>query len=189
MRCLELHEWMSLKLDGRLAATEEADLQRHLDSCAACSQAWRRWQQVEALFAGAPMAQPPADLVQRVMARLDRRPQPRAVGGSVLVMGLGLATVAAALAVPVVLWLSGAVVALAGLPGVLTAACDAAMDLWAVALTVAEAARLLLWAVLSSPSLLVAPIYAALALAMAAVWVRVAVVRHRPLPEGRDLRA
>ena len=170
MRCLELREWMSLRLDGRLAAPEAALLEAHLDSCPACSQEWRRWQAVESLFRGAPMAQPPEGLAERVMARLRRRPEAKALGGSVAVMGLGLAIVMAVLVVPLVVALGPAVATAVEAPGVLASACGAAASLVGVVVTVVEAARLLVWAVLNSPSLLVASVYAALALGMRRPW-------------------
>ncbi|MDI7274980.1 MAG: zf-HC2 domain-containing protein [Anaerolineae bacterium] len=175
MRCHDAHEWMSLRLDRRLAPPEEEQLDSHLQSCPACALDWRRWQELDDLLGAAPLAAPPEHLAELVMQRLRGRPRMREVGGSLAVMGLGLVVLAGVVLLPFICWLYLTVPAALGARELLPAVQYLAQHLLAVAATAVEAIRLLLWAALASRSVLVAPAYALLAAAVLAVWLRVAV--------------
>jgi anti-sigma factor RsiW len=177
MRCLEWQEWMSLELDGRLSAEQRRRLESHLDDCLACRQVRQHWQELDNLFSGAPMVQPPEDLTARVMARIERRPHSTALGGSLAVLAVGLGALTTVLILPLVarLCLLGATTT--DPAGVLPVLLAGAASLWEVVCMAAEAARLFLWAALTSRTLVVALAYMGVALAAVAVWLRVAVFR------------
>jgi predicted anti-sigma-YlaC factor YlaD len=175
MRCLEWQEWMSLKLDGRLPAEQQRRLALHLDDCLACRQVWQHWQELDSLFSGATLAQPPEDLAARVMARIERRPRPTALGGSLVVLAVGLAALATVLILPLVARLCLMSTTTTDPAGALPVLVAAAASLWEVVRMAAEAARLFLWAGLSSRTLVAALAYVGVALAAVAVWLRVAV--------------
>jgi len=180
---------MSLKLDGRLPAAQGQLLEVHLDSCPACSQEWRRWQGIDELFCGAAMAQPREDLAERVMVRLQRRPQPNALGGSLVVMGLGLVVLAVVLVLPLMVPLCTTTMMAVQSPGMLATASSVAVELLEIGSTAVEVGRLLLWGLVNSRSLLAALLYAAVAVGTVAVWLRVVVFRKVPVPATAGLRA
>jgi len=184
MHCHELHEWMSLKLDGQLPDTEEHRFEAHLRDCRACAEEWRLWQQIGDLFAGAPAVQPPQDLAARVVLRIQRQPRPAALGGSLLAMGLGLAVLGAVLVVPLLVAACLAIATVAEAPGLVAIGVSTAAHLLEIVAALVEAVRLLLWAAVRSPSALMAPVYAAVTAGILVVWLRVAVFRAAPVASG-----
>ena len=95
MRCEQVGEMMSARLDGRLDDGDAALLAEHVAECPACRAEWRRLQALDHLLASAPMAPAPVSLRVLVLARLSRREQARrAIIGST---ALALGTVALAL--------------------------------------------------------------------------------------------
>jgi anti-sigma factor RsiW len=177
MQCLEWQEWMSLRLDGRLPDEQQRRLASHLGDCLACRQVWQQWQEVDSLFSAAAMVQPREDLAARVMARIERRPRPTALGGSLVVLAVGLAALVAVSILPLVARILLVSTTAADPAGALPALVAAAASLWEVACMATEAARLFLWAGLSSRTLVAALAYVGVALAAVAVWLRVAVFR------------
>ena len=95
MRCDQISEMMSARLDNRLDDAEIALLEDHLAGCRACQAEWQKLQALDLLLASAPMVRPPVRMRVQVMARLNRRDQARRAifGGTTL----GLGTVALAL--------------------------------------------------------------------------------------------
>ncbi len=86
MRCAEVSELMSLKLDGLATDDDHAGLNAHLAECADCRLAWSALQEVSSLLASATWLEPPADFTRRVMARVEQRHTPRTIAGAVLLM-------------------------------------------------------------------------------------------------------
>jgi len=80
---------MSARLDGRLESAEVALLEDHLSACSVCQAEWHSLQELDFLFASAPMVQAPVRVRVQVMTRLDRRGQARRaiVGGTTLALG------------------------------------------------------------------------------------------------------
>jgi predicted anti-sigma-YlaC factor YlaD len=66
-------QMMSLALDGLLASADQADLDGHLDGCAACTAAWDAMSGLDSLFGRVAMVSPPIDFSARVMARVETR--------------------------------------------------------------------------------------------------------------------
>lgn len=183
MRCLEAHEWMSLKLDGRLSVAEQSQLDAHLNCCPACAEQWRQWQEIDALLAGTPMVPAPSRLAVQVLARIQRRPRWGALWGSVVLLSLGLVLLCMLYAVPALGQFYSVVTTAAETPGIVAVLISGAMHILAVVGTIAEMGRLLLRAILTSRSVLIAALYVFIVLATLAVWLRVVVFRTTSLAE------
>lgn len=63
---------MSVALDNEATSAELNRLHAHLRSCVPCTQAWEVWLGLDQRLASAPAIAPPADLTERVMARVRR---------------------------------------------------------------------------------------------------------------------
>ncbi len=178
MQCLDLHKWMSLRLDGRLPAEQERLFQEHLEACSDCSLEWKQWQDIDGLFAGAAMLQPPEDLAARVMARIPRRRQHTGLRRVLPVMLFGYVALVLVLGLPLLVggYLLGATAAesVDALPAVV----KGALEVLEIAWTVGDAVRLFLWAVLSSRTVMAAMAYTGLAGATVALWFRLVVLRR-----------
>ena len=100
--------WMSLALDGMLAADDDQCLQHHLVTCRECQIEWEGMQQVSVLFEQDPMAGPSLGFAIRVDRKLEEkaRQRRRAFGGlAVLTSSLSLAAVTVgALIVVILAW-------------------------------------------------------------------------------------
>ncbi len=184
MHCLELQEWMSLKLDGRLLAEEQSLFEAHLRECPACARVWQQWQEIDSLFAGAPMARPPVDLAARVLARVERRRHRGALGSSLLVLALGLAVLAAVYVLPALGGFCLVGISAAQTPSLWATLVGVVAHFLEIVVALGEACRLTLWAAVSSRSILIAIAYAILAAATLATWLRVVVFR---VMLGRDV--
>lgn len=62
---------ISLSLDGLLTEDEQSALERHLQSCAACTCVWEQMRLVDCMFKAQPEAVPSFDFKARVMARVS----------------------------------------------------------------------------------------------------------------------
>ena len=180
MHCRQVHEWMSLELDGQLPPAETLALQAHLASCEDCAEVWARWQGIASLFAEAPMAQPPEDLVERVLVRVQK-PRWSALAASLAVMGAGLALLVLLALAPLATACSTAV-ATAQAPGVLSAAGGALGSLVRAATILVQGAGLVLRAVLTPRSVALAVVYAVAAAAVLVGWLRVAILKPAAAP-------
>ena len=108
MRCEQVGEMMSARLDDRLTSAAGDALEDHLAACSSCRGERDALWSVDQFLAAAPMVAAPADLRIRVLARVERRQRARQalVGGATLAMGtavLALLTLA-----PVLLGLTNA---------------------------------------------------------------------------------
>jgi predicted anti-sigma-YlaC factor YlaD len=108
MRCEQIGEMMSARLDERLTTIEDQALGGHLVLCSSCRGEWEALSAVDRFLSAAPVVAAPMDLHVRVLARLERRKRVRQalIGGSALSLGtllLALLTFS-----PVVGWLVGA---------------------------------------------------------------------------------
>jgi len=108
MRCEQIGEMMSARLDERLTTTEDEALGGHLASCSSCRGEWEALSSVDRFLSAAPVVAAPMDLHVSVLARLERRRRVRQalIGGSALSLGallLALLTFS-----PLLVWLVGA---------------------------------------------------------------------------------
>lgn len=181
MRCHSMHEWMSLRLDGRLPAGETRALEAHLDDCAACAMEWARWQEIAGLFVGAPLAQPPADLTARVLARVSAQRRWQPLASSVVAMAAGFALLGLLTLWPLV-GICDVAVTTARMPGTLGVASSVLAGLLQIAGMLAGAGRVLLRVVVTPQSVVVAVGYAAVLLAALAGWLRLVFGRRAPAP-------
>jgi|GEM_PF-1277186 anti-sigma factor RsiW len=177
MQCHDVHEWMSLKLDGRLPPDQEREMHAHLASCVACAQEWATWRDLAALFEGAPPAEPPGDLVERVWSRVHARPRRSALLSSLAAVAVGLGVIGALFLAP---WapICRLVVGTLQIPGMLRVASAVVGDLVHPAAVMAEALRVVLRALLSPGSALAAMGYGLVLVAALAAWLRVVVFRN-----------
>jgi len=175
MRCHDAHEWMSLKLDRRLPADLERELQAHLANCPACAEEWSTWQEIANLFEGAPLAEPPEDLAARVLLRLEARPHWSALLCSLLALLAGLVAISALFLAP---WAQACSLALRVIltPGALGAISHAVADVVRPLALAAEAVRIAVRAVVTPKSALAALGYGAVLLAALAGWLRLVVL-------------
>jgi anti-sigma factor RsiW len=87
---------MSLALDHLLDQEEKRRFQQYLQNFPICHREWRTWQQVHQRLQSAPAAEPPADFVQKLEARLLQQARRRQLwqgallGGLVIVLWGGL---------------------------------------------------------------------------------------------------
>ncbi|HOG47813.1 MAG TPA: anti-sigma factor [Anaerolineae bacterium] len=178
MRCHEVHEWMSLRLDGCLPAAEERQLEAHLAGCPACTAAWAEWQEIASLFEGAPLALPPEDLTAKVLARVHK-PRWGAFAGSVIAMVAGLGLLGALLLWPLAGACSAAMTT-AQMPGLLGVMAAALAQLLETATLLAGTGRIVLLALLTPHSAAAAMGYALLTMVALMGWLRM--VSHRRMP-------
>jgi len=99
-------ERMSLMLDGRLNAREQADLTAHLATCEECRARWAAFQQVDRVLTSAALVAPAPGFAARFAGRLARQPArrtaPRRVFARIGAFATGAAAIAL-LAVPMLL--------------------------------------------------------------------------------------
>lgn len=79
MRCADARIVMMELLDNVADPAQRAALLGHTAQCAACWAEWQALQKLDALLTAAPMAAPPADFTQRVLARLRTTSTPVAL--------------------------------------------------------------------------------------------------------------
>ncbi len=76
MECRKIQEYFSAYLDGELPEAQAELVARHLEVCSLCQQEFQAWERLWDFLAAEPV-QAPADLTDRVLARLPiNRPQP-----------------------------------------------------------------------------------------------------------------
>lgn len=182
MRCQQVHEWMSLKLDGQLPAGEAQALEAHLAACAECAETWAQWEEIAGLFVEAPMVEPEHDLAPLVLERL-RRPHPARIAASAMAVGMGLALLSVLIMAPLVT-ACGMAVTTAQTPGLAGMASGVLANLVRTVAVVVEGVRLVLRAVLTPRSLALVAAYACLAVAALAGWLRVVVLKKAPAPQA-----
>lgn len=112
MDCKRDRETLTAYVDGELEGAERAELESHLASCAACSDAVAAERRLGAMFAALPEVTPAGDFEARFWARIarEREPTPAGLGARLRAvlslrgaLGLGAAAVVAlvlALALP-----------------------------------------------------------------------------------------
>ncbi len=183
MRCPELHAWMSLRLDGLLPAAEASLFEEHVSGCPACAEKWRRWQAIGQLLDEAPLAEPAVDLTGRIMARIEAQARPRPRWVSLAIMGLELGVPLVVLGLTLVAWLCSATASSSEAMGAVAMAAGAVAHGVELASDLIGAGRLLLWATLTSPSVLIAICYTTAAAAALAAWLRVVVFRPANPPQ------
>ena len=97
MRCEEVLELLSAKLDGELDPQTDAALSRHLETCEECRRIWEVYREMDAGIA-ALEAEPPAELYTGVMEKISQTPVIKPVKKRRPMWGIGtLAAAAAAL--------------------------------------------------------------------------------------------
>lgn len=185
MRCLELQEWMTLRLDDRLSAAEEQSFQAHLSECPTCAQIWQQWQQVDRLFADPPMVSPPVDLAAKVWVRIEQRQRRGALAGSLALMALGLAVLAVLYVAPLAVDLLWGGLDAAPTPWLWATIASALLDLRATALALCSALAVGLRAVGGAQAVAAGLIYYLVAALALLAWLRVVVFRRVPAACGR----
>lgn len=81
MSCRASADLMSLRLDGLLEPSTQADLDQHIKTCARCLSEWTGLQEADTLLrmsARRPLA-PPADFLTKVMVRVAQTPVERPI--------------------------------------------------------------------------------------------------------------
>lgn len=108
---------MSVALDNEATPAELNRLHAHLRSCVPCAQAWEMWLGLDQRLASAPAIAPPADLADRVMARVRRSGAVKRRGGwfgwGAWAAALSLVTMLVFWGVLALLWLQGRAAGLA----------------------------------------------------------------------------
>lgn len=99
---------MSMALDGEAAPDEIRRLEAHVTGCAGCAAMWTRWQALDRRFVAAAWAPAPANLAEKVTARLaEREAQKRRsfwLGSGLLVSWFAVLVVIAAAIGLLALW-------------------------------------------------------------------------------------
>jgi hypothetical protein len=72
MQCYEIHELFRDYVDGVLPPDQQQILREHLAKCLACQRDLRMYDHVVVSLASLPLAEPPADLRERLHAAIDR---------------------------------------------------------------------------------------------------------------------
>lgn len=108
MRCEEVGEMMSARLDERLTRLEDEALGGHLASCRSCRREWEALSSVDHFLNAVSVVAAPSDLRAMVLARLERtrRVRQALIGGTAL--SLGALVLALLTFSPIVAWLIGA---------------------------------------------------------------------------------
>ncbi|MBC7251810.1 MAG: zf-HC2 domain-containing protein [Anaerolineae bacterium] len=87
--CPKFSEQISLALDHQLSQAEEQELREHLRTCQACRAQWEALQRVDRLFAATPLVAPPDGFPQRVYVRLSQQESRRQIAFGVVSLVLG----------------------------------------------------------------------------------------------------
>jgi hypothetical protein len=77
MNCRISRRRLSAFIDGDLARSESAGLRRHLEHCSECSRAANQLRRLKLTAAELDEIEPPVDLFQRALVRLDQGAAPR----------------------------------------------------------------------------------------------------------------
>lgn len=187
--CPQFSERMSLALDHQLGAAEERELQEHLRTCDTCQAQWDALQQIERLFATAPLVSPPAGFTARVSARLTERESRRQIVFGVLSLVVG----AFILGSVVLASVGGSVPSLYSL--YLLATTPAAWrglamvtELVSLAESVLSALWLAIVVYVRSPGVMICATYSLVVLLLTALWLHVLTGRLlRPVPVSRQV--
>jgi len=184
MRCLEVSELMSLRLDSDLPSQDEQALQQHLLTCEGCRAEWQTMQRACALFADVELAPPEADLRPRVMTRIRRHDLRLAILRNGVVLLLGTVIL---ISLSLTFWgaASSPVEAFLNTPSLVSAVASIVVGLLGLLSTLLRAAALVVRTLLSSPGSAALLGYLALAGALTLWWVRLASGRARLAPRRR----
>jgi anti-sigma factor RsiW len=179
--CPQFREQMSLAMDHQLSAAEERELHEHLRTCDACQTQWDTLQQIERLFAAAPLVGPPVGFAARVSARLAERESRQQIffGVLSLVVGaviLGLVALASVGEVAPFVYLMMTTPAawhgLTVITGLLSMVESVLRALWLAAVAYAR-----------SPGTMICATYSFVVLVLTALWLHVLTSRLlRPVP-------
>jgi anti-sigma factor RsiW len=80
MSCKETKEFLSAYLDRQLAAADSQEVQRHLESCAPCTQEVQALLQVKEMLRQQPMPSLPAEVIARIEAKTTLATPPPGFG-------------------------------------------------------------------------------------------------------------
>lgn len=69
-QCVEYIEMMHRKIDGELSELETKRLEKHLQQCPACLEDYQSFQEMNDLFQGVEMIEPPLELQQMIMSEV-----------------------------------------------------------------------------------------------------------------------
>jgi len=177
---------MSLAMDHQLSAMEERELREHLRACDACQSQWDMLQQIERLFATAPLIGPPAGFAARVSARLAERESRQQILFGVFSLMVGaviLGLVALASLGEIVPSLYLVVTTPAAWRGLAVV-----MELLSLAESVLNALWLAAVAYVRSPGTMICATYSFVVLVLTALWLHVLTSRLlRPVPVSRQV--
>lgn len=163
---------MSERLDHQLTAGDEETLQRHLANCARCRAEWAWMQRADALFQGAALATPSPLLAEMIMARVQRRAGWMAMLRGGMILFLGIVIIVGMVFIPMAAF-SGPVTTVSDSPATVSALVGVIVRFAGVLATLAQAAYLVLRAVVASPGIAALVAYALGAAALVLWWVRV----------------
>lgn len=170
MQCSKVSELMSLRLDGLLDSAAQERLDQHLASCQPCEEEWRVLCELSELFQSAPLSVPAPGFAARVTHRVaeTRAKQELRRGAFLLSGGLLLLLL---LTLPSLLGMAMLIGDLSS-PTLISTGISTLTALLSALRSVGDAVALLLSASLSTPAVVLAPAYIAIALVTMFVWVR-----------------
>jgi len=172
VQCHTASEYMSARLDSQLTGEEESVLEQHLAGCARCRTEWAWLQHADALFAGPPLATPSPLLAQNVMARVQRHATRMTMLRGGMILFLGIVIILGMVIIPMVA-LSGPMDTVASSPATVSALVGVIVRIAGILATLAQAAYLVLRAVVASPGIAALVVYALAAAALVLWWVRI----------------
>lgn len=79
MDCREVRKWLDTHTGENVTPEDRADFERHLKICPSCAAEVNREQRLTALLSTVSAPEIPADLTQRIVNRIPRKPQGRYV--------------------------------------------------------------------------------------------------------------
>jgi hypothetical protein len=77
MKCQQIRDMFHKYLDQELEASDQAKMNHHLESCAACSEEWQNLNHISAMLSQLPKVTPPYPLVDQVISQYQRKPYSR----------------------------------------------------------------------------------------------------------------
>ena len=167
MLCPQASELMSLRLDNLLEEAEQRALDEHFMTCSSCRAEWQAMQRACAFFEGVPSMAPSTALSSRIMGRVRRhlfwdaflRKMTALLIGLLAFVGLGV--------VPSI----GVLIVTLNNPSITSALLGVSLRLVEILGTILAAVWLMLRALLSQSSSLIAVAYLLLATVLALTWM------------------
>ena len=182
MRCREASERLSLAADGQLAAEELRVLNEHIEGCMACQQTQQRLVSVDALLTSPRTVEPPASMTNQVMDRVRAHKRRRALVLAWSRRAMWLVIIAATAAL-VAIAFSSAQDLLRSESSVYASLVRSLLAVIQLGGTLARGMQVVGSALVQRMNLAILAMYAALAIAVAAVWMRL--VARGPLGAAR----